>query len=765
MRWSNHDEVLAQLRDAGLLVDRMEVGGRPGSSFDYGRRCKTIDHNGNRKGGGWYALHELVREDGEIFLIGAYGNFRTGISERISLKGLRMSAEERAAANARIAADRKRAEAQQRAAQARAARRAWRMWDRMSRTGTSEYLERKGVGAHGVRFSDKGTLVVPVCDGEGKIHGLQFIGPAVKEIKKNRDKDVWPPGLAKKGHFHLIGAPTWIVLVVEGYATGATLHEATGWPVAVAFDAGNLQLVAKALHKQYREARILIAADDDFKTEGNPGIAQASQAALAVGGSYVVPVFTDRGERKLTDFNDLHQAEGLHVVTAQLTAAVRDLGWQGHSAAPAPHAGGEGESQWAFSVESLRRDYALIYGTDTVYDAQRRRIVALGPLRSAAGKGRVREWLEHPDRRIVEPDEVVFDPTRAPDDDTVCNLWGGWPTSPRPGSCERLLEMLEHLCSNEDNPSEVYDWLLCWMAYPIQHPGAKMATAILMHGPEGSGKNQVFGAVRRIYGRYGGIFSQTELESQFNGWASGKLFMIGNEVVSRMEMYHQQGRLKNMITEGEWQVNEKNLPVRLEANHCNFVFFSNRIDIARLDPNDRRYCVIWTPPPVDDSCYVEVAEELRDGGAEALHDHLLQLELGEFSPHSKPPQTRAKRELIELGMDSTERFWKYWTAGHLAVECGPCTTGTLYDIYRQWAAAHGIPKPAPSHVLLAAVAKKPGAEKRRSWLMDQAGRRKQQATVWPPGHVVPDGVKQEEWLGKRESSTRAQLLDWKEGAA
>ena len=70
-------------------------------------------------------------------------------------------------------------------------------------------------------------------------------------------KEFWPPGLAKVGHFHLLGAPQWIVLVAEGYATAASLHMATGFPVAVAFDAGNLVHVAKALRARYRGVRIV----------------------------------------------------------------------------------------------------------------------------------------------------------------------------------------------------------------------------------------------------------------------------------------------------------------------------------------------------------------------------------------------------------------------------------------------------------------------------------------------------------------------------
>ncbi|MEA3278873.1 MAG: hypothetical protein U9Q81_26985, partial [Pseudomonadota bacterium] len=69
---------------------------------------------------------------------------------------------------------------------------------------------------------------------------------------------------------------------------------------------------------------------------------------------------------------------------------------------------------------------------------------------------------------------------------TTVNLFRGWPVVPREGRCERLLELLYYLCGESDN---VFDWVLRWTAYPLQHPGAKMRTAILMHGPEGTGKN------------------------------------------------------------------------------------------------------------------------------------------------------------------------------------------------------------------------------------------------------------------------------------
>ena len=785
MNWANLGSVLDQLRAAGLCVDGVEVGKIT--------RCAAQDDRG-REQSGWYSLYEWRGESGDTLLVGSYGNWRlTGADGKpqvhwIDLRGLRLSESERAAMRARHAEDRKRAEARRQAVADRAARHAQAVWQRCAPTGASEYLARKGIGAHGVRFSPQGNLVVPMHDARGVVRGLQVIySNAATKAKRGRDKDFWPPGIGKRGLFCLLGGtPTWVALVCEGYATGVSLHEATGLPVAVAFDAGSLEPVAQALRKRYPGAKLLFCGDDDHSGrcgacgkhtpvadtacahcgqphgKRNTGIAAASTAALAVDGAWLVPIF-DAGPREgRTDFNDLHQAEGLPAVRAQVEGALAGAGLASPGIAPAYHTpGGSGGAppadEFNFTFDALLADYTLIYGTETVFDARRRSIVNLSALRAAAGKSYVRMWLEDPRRRIVLPEQVEFDPTG--ESGVACNLWAGWPTTPRAGSCERLLELLEFLCSHDENPRDLLAWVLRWLAYPIQHPGAKMQTALLMHGPEGTGKNTFFGVVRRIYARYGGIFSQVELESQFNGWASGKLFMIGNEVVTRAELYHQQGRLRNMVTEGEWQVNEKNLPSRLEANHCNFVFFSNRIDIAKLDAGDRRYCVIWTPPAETEAFYLQVAAEIDGGGVEALHEYLRALPLAGFTPHTKPPMTRAKADLIDLGMDSTLRFWADWTDGQLGdLPYTACRADDLYQAYRWHAQRQGVFRVAPANVLIATVAKIEGVVKKKAWLY-RGQRREQRSVILPAGVACPVERTEGEWLSEQCELFEAALSD------
>src|ERR1700730_9395609 len=103
------------------------------------------------------------------------------------------------------------------------------------------------------------------------------------------------------GGSYLIGEPRDKIAVAEGYATAATIHEITGLPVVAAFSAGNLMPVARAIRAKYPAAKIVFAADDDFKTERekgcNPRIRDARAAAKEIVAGVAIPPFNrDAGE-------------------------------------------------------------------------------------------------------------------------------------------------------------------------------------------------------------------------------------------------------------------------------------------------------------------------------------------------------------------------------------------------------------------------------------------------------------------------------------
>lgn len=797
---SNYHNVVEQLEDAGLLIEPLKVGPTPS-----GRpwRCKV---EGDREKRGWYLLHELTLDGGDVVLVGSYGVYRGDDSgaQKIKLNLPPLSAEQKAALRARLTADRKQAEAVAKAEAAKAAATATAAWRKCAVDGDSDYLARKGVQAHGVRFSPTGAVVVPMMDTAGQIHGLQFIlsrkTHAERIARTGRDKEYWPTGLVKKAHFHLLGMPTWICLVAEGYATAATLHEATGLPVAVAFDAGNLQPVAEALAKRYRGVRLVICADDDAygkcieckapvkidaapecpscgkpHKRDNAGVTRSSAAALAVGGAWIKPQFADEASRwakfesqghKTTDYNDLHALEGLPTVRVQVEAALDQAGiTQPQAAARPTQPGGEGNSvitPFSSSDELLER-FALIYGgAQTVFDRDEHMLLGLSDMRDAClTRETHRRWMESPDKEIVRLSEVGFDPAGT-DPNIKCNLWGGWPTSPKAGKCDVLLELLQFLCSVEDRPAELYEWVIKWLAYPIQHPGAKMKTSLVLHGPQGAGKNMFFEAYMAIFGQYGRVVDQSAVEDKFNDWASRKLFLIADEVVARQELFHIKGKVKALIT-GDWiRINPKNVTAHDERNHVNLVFLSNEVQPLMLEEGDRRFTVIWTPPKLSPHFYTDVKAEIAAGGIEALHDYLLNLPLGDFANHTNPPMTRAKADLIDLGLDSTERFWKHYTSGAIdGVSPRPGKSDDVFELYRAWCPRQGIGKPAPAHILMARLGKRPDAKKDVGRYM--VGQQVKQATfIYPPGHhEAPAGTSKTAWLTEHAEAFRNAVSDYK----
>lgn len=276
------DAVISQLQAAGLLIDGMPRIGVL-------TRCKVEGDKGGKESG-WYVIHEIRLDNGSMVFVGRYGNWKTMGPDSLALKfdrpadGADRDRIMKAQQELRAAA-----EAEKREKAAAAAERAADLWQKLPEMGASEYLKKKRVPAYGLRFS-RGSVVVPVRNLAGDLTGLQFIaGDGTKKFMT---------GTAKAGCFHLIGdvQEGRPLCIAEGYATGATIHKVMGWPVAVAFDAGNLTPVAKALRDQYPEQKILICADNDMETLGNHGVTKAREAARLVGAVVAVPQFQATGE-------------------------------------------------------------------------------------------------------------------------------------------------------------------------------------------------------------------------------------------------------------------------------------------------------------------------------------------------------------------------------------------------------------------------------------------------------------------------------------
>ncbi|MCT4533772.1 zincin-like metallopeptidase domain-containing protein [Halodesulfovibrio sp.] len=306
---SPEQEFSQALRDAGLIVEGLPI-------MDGKLHRVPVEGGKTTSKDGAYTGYLDGRPAGFI------ENHKTGFKTNWKANGHKLSPEAMAEIKANAAARQQTRDFERKEMHERAAKRAYAKWKNATGWAPDDqpYLKKKGVKSHGVKVDAQGNLLIPGRDTNGRIQTLQTITP---------DKKLLESGGEKAGAFHIIChygdiLPKQPLLIAEGYATGASIHEATRNPVAVAFDAGNLEPVAKRLKQAYPDSRIVVMADDDHKQSNNPGVNKARAAAQAVAGSVVIPQFTEAEKAKgLTDFNDLHQERGLNALKVELNVGIR----------------------------------------------------------------------------------------------------------------------------------------------------------------------------------------------------------------------------------------------------------------------------------------------------------------------------------------------------------------------------------------------------------------------------------------------------------
>ena len=263
-------------------------------------------------------------------------------------------------------------------------------------------------------------------------------------------------------------------------------------------------------------------------------------------------------------------------------------------------------------------------------------------------------WLKWPGRREVSK------ATYRPAEDEITengelNLWPGWGCSPQRGDVAPWHELLSHLFGAE---KEFRRWFEQWLAYPLQHPGIKLKSAVLLWSPDqGVGKSMVGYTMKRIYGKNFVKFGNKQLRNDHNSWMANKQFALGEEVTSQ-EKFALAEELKEMITQEEVEINEKYIPQYYLPDCCNYLFTSNKCDAMFLDPQDRRYGVHQVQgAPLADTFYAKYLDEWLPGeGAAALFHYLLSVDLEGFNPNGRPPMTESKLEMINASRSELDTW-------------------------------------------------------------------------------------------------------------
>ena len=301
------------LHESGLQLD-----GAPQMDGQLHRVRADGDHGAERSGA--YRGHLDGRPAGFI------QNHRTGVKQNWKASGQAAALDARDRAQmAAEAAQKRHDRAHEREQQAeRVAQQVDAIWTAATPVEAHPYLAEKGVQSHGLRQDEAGRLLVPVQDADGRLWSVQKIGPdGFKQFQEG--------GRVEGGHFVIGDArQPGPLLIAEGYATAATLHEITDMPAIVAFNAGNLLPVAQTYRALDPDRVIYIAGDDDRQRaaeldgQGRPkvnvGRVKAEEAALAIGSQAVFPSFAPGSDG--TDWNDLAQMQGRGNAASNLRTAL-----------------------------------------------------------------------------------------------------------------------------------------------------------------------------------------------------------------------------------------------------------------------------------------------------------------------------------------------------------------------------------------------------------------------------------------------------------
>lgn len=260
-------------------------------------------------------------------------------------------------------------------------------------------------------------------------------------------------------------------------------------------------------------------------------------------------------------------------------------------------------------------------------------------------------WLKWPLRRAVDKLSYLPGEERFTEQDGLLylNQWKGWGVTPEKGNVKPFLELVDYLF--KDAEKGVKEWFLDWCAYPIQYPGTKLFSAVIVHGRmTGTGKTLVGYTLARIYGQNFIKIKSKDLYDTW--WAENRQFVLGDEI-SGSDKRAEADMMKAMITQEEVNINIKYIPQFSIPDCVNYYLTSNHADALFLEDEDRRFFVhdVGTDTaPLDDKFYSTYDKWLKkDGGAAYLMQWFLERDLSNFNPKAQALRTKARDRMIMVG--------------------------------------------------------------------------------------------------------------------
>ncbi|MEP2736742.1 MAG: CHC2 zinc finger domain-containing protein [Erythrobacter sp.] len=505
---------------------------------------------------------------------------------------------------------------------------------------SNAYLERKKVKPHCARI-EGGSLLLEINDSNGELQSVQTITPdGAKRFAK---------GAPTRGGRLLLGSGNAGLILCEGFATGASIHEATDRPVCIGFSSAGVKALAREFSAEGLE--FVIAAD----RTGLDGIEKLSNE---IGVSVFLPA------EPHDDFNDLAVANGANAVRSILD--------------------GEPKSQSNFGVENddgvnLNDFQAYMPAHSYIFaptgehwpaSSVNARIKPI-PLTNTAGlpmldkKGeRVEQkpnaWLDEnraveqvtwiPGKPQVIADKIVSDGGWI--DRLGCNVFNLYrPPQELNGDASLASPWIDHV--RKVYPDDA-DHLICWFAHRVQRPDEKINHAIVLGGSQGVGKDTMIEPVKAAVGPWNvAEVSPQHLLGRFNGFVKSVIMRVSEARdlgdVDRFAFYDHM-KTYTAAPPDVLRVDEKHLREYSVFNVTGTIITSNhKTDGIYLPSDDRRHYVAWSNccrEDFQDDYWRELYGWYENGGIGHVATYLRELDLSDFDPKAPPPKTSAFWEIV-----------------------------------------------------------------------------------------------------------------------
>ncbi|WP_262477873.1 DUF5906 domain-containing protein [Acinetobacter bereziniae] len=427
-------------------------------------------------------------------------------------------------------------------------------------------------------------------------------------------------------------------------------------------------------------------------------------------------------------------------------------------------------------AKEMQERFIMLEGKKACWDTFRRELVGTDVMKDNWA-GAYELWAKAKDKRMIWHENLVFDPTMKTKEGQI-NTYDGMTILPLLDEkdqmmsqgesfeyCVPIISLLKFLCGRED---EAYQWILKWLAFPLQHPGAKMNTSLLLCSPfQGAGKSLFFEKIMtRIYGeQYSVTLGQNGLESIYTDWAERKLYCLFEEIFNNKSKFGMMGLIKHMITGEKIRIEKKFMSGYSQNNHINCVFLSNEVQPLAIEERDRRFCVLEPNQKLPEELrkQIEICLEPDSNAISAFYTYLLNLDLGDFTQYTEPPMTKAKQKIIQFGLPGWKLFLNDWSKGELEYPFICCLSEDLYSAYIKYCHRNGE-KTLPSNRFIELITSEKIVAKRHGRIYEDtfggsysAVNRKEVQRRIVFTQVPPQDVKQAEWLSSQVKRFRDTL--------